>query len=346
MKALFPRTTARRWPVSFRWALVGLVAAFSCLGQTSIPPSYGQPQPSRIVLYVQAALAQGELAQATALVAQYRRLNGDTPDALEALSWLARGQLAMGHPDEAYTEAAEVERSATAALGTRSLDQEPHLPLALGAAYEIEADVLNQQHKKSEAVQLLENQMRRWHGTSIVSRLQKNLNLLTLQGKPMPALRETEWLGPKPASLVSLRGKVLLLYFWAHWCSDCKADAPIVAKLAQEFASRELVVVAPTRLYGYTAEEEHAAPAVETPFIDKVYAHYYASIPNVGVPLDAGNFERFGVSTTPTIVLVDRRGIVRLYHPGAMDEKSLRAAIEPLLASPAHLPQRAAAVTR
>lgn len=333
--------------VHFRALFVGFSVALLCGAQTSsIPPSYGQPQPSRIVLYVQAALQQGDLAQASALVAQYRRLNGDTPDALEALSWLARGELAMGHLDEAQKEAAEIERSGTAALGTRSLDQEPHLPIALGAAYEIEADILNEQHKKSEAVQLLENEMRRWHGTSIVSRLQKNLNLLTLQGKPMPALRETAWIGPKPASVMSLRGKVLLLFFWAHWCSDCKADAPIVAKLAQELGPQGLVVVAPTRLYGYTAEEEHAPPAVETPFVDKVYAHYYAGIPNAGVPLDPGNFERFGVSTTPTIVLVDRRGIVRLYHPGAMDEKLLRAAIEPLLASPARLPQQAAAVTR
>jgi thiol-disulfide isomerase/thioredoxin len=293
--------------------------------------SYGQPATPRIVLYVQTALQHGDLAQAFALVAQYRRLNGDTPEALEALSWLARGQLAFGHLEEADKEAAEIERSATAALATRSLDQEPHLPIALGAAYEIQAEVMNAEHKKTEAVALLDNEMRRWRGTSIVSRLQKNLNLLTLQGKPMPPLKETEWLGARPASLVSERGKVLLLFFWAHWCADCKADAPIIAKVARNYASHGLVVIAPTRLYGYTAEEDHAAPTIERPFVDKVYEHYYAGIPNAGVPLDTGNFDRFGVSTTPTIVLVDRRGIVRLYHPGAMDEQSLRAAIEPLL---------------
>lgn len=292
---------------------------------------YGQPPVPRIVLYVQAALQQGDLAQASALVGQYRRLNGDTPEALEALSWLARGQLAFGHPDEAQKEAAEVEQGAMAALATRSLDQEPQLPLALGAAYEVQAAALNAEHKKSEAIALLQTQMQKWHGTSIVSRLQKNINLLTLQGKPMPPLRETEWIGKKPAPLATLHGKVLLLFFWAHWCVDCKADGPIIAKLAQEFAPQGLVVVAPTRLYGYTAQEEHAAPAVERPFVDKVYEHYYAGIPNAGVPIDTGNFERFGVSTTPTIVLVDRRGIVRLYNPGAMDEQALRAAIQPLL---------------
>jgi thiol-disulfide isomerase/thioredoxin len=307
--------------------------------------SYGQPPTPRIVLYVQAALQHGDLGQASALVGQYRRLNGDTPEALEALSWLARGQLALGHPDQAEKEAEEIEHSATAALATRSLDQEPHLPIALSAAYEVQAEILNAEHKKTEAVELLKARMHTWRGTSIVTRLQKNLNLLTLQGKPMPPLREAEWIGPKPVALTALRGKVLLLFFWAHWCADCKADAPIIAKVAQEFRPNDLVVIAPTRLYGYTAQEDHAAPAVETPFVDKVYAQYYAAIPNSGVPLDPGNFERFGVSTTPTIVLVDRAGIVRLYHPGAIDEQSLRAAIQPLLA-PAHPRQRAAIATR
>jgi len=306
-------------------------AVFLCSAQTAIPPSYGQPATPRIVLYVQSALQQGDLAQAAALVGQYRRLNGDTPEALEALSWLARGQLAAGHLQEAENEAAEIERSATAALATRSLDREPHLPIALGAAYEVEAEILNAEHKKSEAVQLIENQMHRWRGTSLVVRLQKDLNLLTLEGKPMPPLRETQWIGAKPAPLAGLHGKVLLLFFWAHWCADCKADAPIIAKLAQEFGSKGLAVVMPTRLYGYTAEEEHAPPSVEMPFVEKVFLHYYAAIPNSGVPLDSGNFDRFGVSTTPTIVLVDRHGIVRLYHPGAMEEKPLRSAIEHLL---------------
>jgi thioredoxin-related protein len=48
--------------------------------------------------------------------------------------------------------------------------------------------------------------------------------------------------------------------------------------------------------------------------------------------LDSSNFERFGVSTTPTLVIADKRGIVRLYHPGYLDEKSLRAAIEAAMA--------------
>ena len=38
----------------------------------------------------------------------------------------------------------------------------------------------------------------------------------------------------------------------------------------------------------------------------------------MSVPLSEQNFKNYGASTTPTLVLVDRQGIVRLYHPGAM----------------------------
>ncbi len=293
--------------------------------------TYGQPPIPRVVAFIEMALQRGDLAGASALAAQYRRLNGDTPEALEALSWVARGELAAGQIDKAVEMSQEIEHSSQAALATRALDSEPHLPLALGTAYEVQADALMEQHKRSAALQLLQAALRTWRGTSITDRLQKNINILTLQGRPLPVLREAEWIGARPTPMAELRGKVALLFFWAHWCADCKAEAPIIAKLASELGPEGLVVIAPTRRYGYTAEDEHAPAGKEMSFIEKVYAKYYANIPNAGVPVDAANFEHFGVSTTPTIVLVDRHGVVRLYHPGAMEETALRSAIEPLL---------------
>lgn len=311
---------------------VRAIAVFALAGAVPlIAQGYGQPATPKIVAYVEMALQQGDLHSAEAMAAQYRKLYGDTPEALEAYSWVARGEARAGNADEALRQAEEIERASRAALATRKLDAEPHLPLALGAAYEVQAAVLSQTQRRAEALQLLQSALKTWKGTSLVDRLQKNINLLTLQGKPMPMLRDTEWIGAKPQPESAWRGKVLLLFFWAHWCADCKAEAPIIARLAAEFQPRGLAVIAPTRLYGYTAQEEHAPPAVELPFVQKVYEKYYSTIPNAPVPVDAGNFQRFGASTTPTIVLVDRQGIVRLYNPGAMEEEALRAAIEPLL---------------
>jgi thioredoxin-related protein len=49
------------------------------------------------------------------------------------------------------------------------------------------------------------------------------------------------------------------------------------------------------------------------------------------VPVAKLNFDRYGASTTPTIVLIDRKGKVALYHPGVLSYDELRAAIEKAL---------------
>jgi thiol-disulfide isomerase/thioredoxin len=284
-----------------------------------------------LVAYVQMTVERGDLGSASAVVDRFRKQAGDTPETLEALSWIARGELKAGHLDEASKKAEEVKRLCETALGSRKLDDEPHLALALGAAYEVQAQALSESHQRTEAVRLLQSAERKWRGTSIVARLQKNVNVLTLEGKPLPLLRASEWIGTKPVSENALRGKVVLLFFWAHWCADCKAEAPILKQLGTEFEGQGLVIIGPTKLYGYTAQDEHASAAEEGAFIEKVYARFYSEIPNLHVPVGEMNFERFGASTTPTIVVADRRGIVKLYHPGLMDEASLRAAVEPLL---------------
>ena len=272
-----------------------LLGAAAC-GQVTNPEtqSYGQPPTPQIVSYVVAALQQGDLPDATALVAQYRRLNGDTPEALYALAWLARGQAAFNKPDDAQKSVDEIEKAARTALSTRKVDAEPYLPLALGSAYEVQAELLTRKGERTEALQLLRTAMTEWRGTSLVNRMQKNINLLTLQGKPAPLLRETEWIGPKPANPNNWRGKDTLVFFWAHWCADCKAESPIIARIAREFEPKGLAVVAPTRLYGYTAQDDHAPVSEEKSFVEKVFAHYYGSIPNAAVPLDTGNFTRWG----------------------------------------------------
>ena len=51
------------------------------------------------------------------------------------------------------------------------------------------------------------------------------------------------------------------------------------------------------------------------------------------VPMTEQNHKRYGVSTTPTLVILDRQGIVRLYHPGMMTAAELDAVIKPFLAA-------------
>ena len=90
--------------------------------------------------------------------------------------------------------------------------------------------------------------------------------------------------------------------------------------------------MAPTQRYGYTVRRSPASPEEELRYIAQVRDTSYPFLRDASVPVSQTNHTQFGVSTTPTLVLIDRRGIVRLYHPGTMSEAELSAAIEPVLA--------------
>ena len=222
----------------------------------------------------------------------------------------------------------ETRKLSEAQLAKRTLDAQPHLPIALGAAYEVLAQGMAAKGQQEAAVRLLRAALTRYGTTSIAPRLQKNLNLLALVGRPAPAIEETQFLGPKPPAMTALKGSPVLLFFWAHWCGDCKAEVPVIARLRSEFGTKGLVVIGPTQLYGYAAQGADAAPAAERSYIESVRQKYYASLVDMPVPLSKQNFKTYGASTTPTLVLVNRAGRVAMYHPGAMSYEELRAAIE------------------
>jgi thiol-disulfide isomerase/thioredoxin len=277
---------------------------------------------------VRAQLAQNAFAAADSELNSYKTQHGVTPEYIEALSWMARRAAANKQWEQAVKYATETRTLAEQQLTKRKLDAEPHLPIALGAAYEVLALNFSENGQQAKAASLLRAALVRYGNTSIRTRLQKNLNLLALVGQPAPALQETQYLGPKPPSLASVKGSPVLLFFWAHWCGDCKGEAPVIARLKQEFAPQGLVVIGPTQLYGYAAQGADAAPEQERSYIESVRARYYASLQDMPVPLSKQNFGAYGASTTPTLVVLNRAGKVAMYHPGAMPYDELRAAIE------------------
>ena len=276
------------------------------------------PASAGIIQVVQASFATGSDARAIQELSAYRASQGITPEYLEAFSWLARAEFESRNylPAEKFSQA--IYTFSVEQLKKQPLDKEPHLPTALGAAIEIQAGTLTAQGRRSEAVTYLQEQAKVFGTTSILPRIRKNLLLLTLEGKPAPPLD----------SVALPKGKPALVFFWAHWCPDCKSEIPILARLKAEYAPQGLVLLAPTQKYGYVAGGVEAAPASETAYIEQVRRTYYAAVIDGPAPVSEANFTRYGASTTPTLVLIDRTGIVRMYHPGAMKYEALKEAVE------------------
>lgn len=301
--------------------LLGLIA----------PPALAQNPPPAVIAETRAAIAAGDFAKAEGVVAIDRMANGVTPANLEAQSWLGRGALAAKQYDKAEKYAETTYGLATAELKKRPMDQEPRLPIAIGAAIEVLGQVGAARGQRTEAVSFLKGELEKYKATSLYKRIQKNINLISLDGQPAMALDAAEFLGTKPPSLDNLKGKVVLLFFWAHWCPDCKTMGPVLDRLLTKYGPQGFTVVAPTQRYGYVAGGKSASAATEMTYIAEVRDRFYPWMAKQPVPVSETSHKDYGVSSTPTVVLVDRDGVIRLYNPGQMKEETIESLVRRLV---------------
>ena len=301
--------------------LIYLVAPSALFGQ------------SRSLISEMSDLAWAEEVDGARALLESRRADGEQPTAewLAAVSWMARGASFAERWDLAERYASEAYEGSLALLKDRTLDAERFLPTALGAGIEVLGRTYDAQGDRARAVNFLSTARQEFAGTSIETRIQKNFLLLSLEGKPFPVLEVDHYLGSPPPTPDDLRGKVVLFFFWAHWCPDCKRQEPVLRELYEEYHDQGLVIVGPTQLYGYISRGQLATPEEELAYLNGDYKAQFPIPSWMGVPISTNNFLNFGVSTTPTLVLVDRDGIVQRYNPGDLSHEELVALIEPLL---------------
>src|ERR1051325_3405418 len=141
-----------------------------------------------LIFDVKAANARNDFTLGEKLIQKYKTTKGVTPEMIEAVSWLGRGALAAKQYDRADRYALETRKLVIEELKRRKFDSEPHLPLALGASIEVQAGVMAARGDRDSAVAFLQRQIKTYWDTSIRARIQKNIHMMSLEGKPAPAL--------------------------------------------------------------------------------------------------------------------------------------------------------------
>ena len=118
--------------------------------------------------------------------------------------------------------------------------------------------------------------------------------------------------------LASLRGKVVVLNFWASWCFPCKQEAPALAAAAKQWPGRVVVLGVDVNDFAGDARKFARKYGLEYPLVHDNH--------NVTSP-------KYGISLLPETFFIDRRGKVVVHVPGQVKPAELRDGIEQALES-------------
>lgn len=137
---------------------------------------------------------------------------------------------------------------------------------------------------------------------------------VALIGTEAPEISVKDWIQGEPATLESLRGRVVLLEFWATWCKPCREMFGKLKKLNEAYGSRGLEILALTRHYfAYRGTADSQAEELE---LMRTTVGEHELDFRVGVAETERTQELYGATGMPTLCLIDRRGIVRYAHFG------------------------------
>lgn len=153
---------------------------------------------------------------------------------------------------------------------------------------------------------------------------------IAAKGTP-PEIIGNEWIDQSPVKLADLRGKVVLLDFWAHWCGPCRVTLPNLSRWHETYKDKGLVILGLTEYYGH-GEGRQMTPVQELAYLREFKKRNRLPY---GVVVDESdeNSYNYGVNSIPMSFLIDRKGRLRYISPGASDEEiaSLGKMIKKLL---------------
>jgi thiol-disulfide isomerase/thioredoxin len=125
-------------------------------------------------------------------------------------------------------------------------------------------------------------------------------------------------LAGEPLSLASLRGKVVLVDFWATWCKPCVKSMPELDAMYRDYQKLGLVVV------GVSVDQGDEREKKVRKFLGKNPVSYPIAVDAA----ENSSWEAFQVAVLPTLYLIGREGVVLERWSGVVDLAAVRSAVD------------------
>ncbi len=197
------------------------------------------------------------------------------------------------------------------------------------------AELYQQNGQRDKAIATLKDAIAKLPEDSpLVRRANGQLLQMTLVGIPAPAIESGKSYGVYEG-LASMKGKVVILDFFAHWCGPCIASFPDMKQMYSELHEKGLEIVGVTTYYGfYKAENSEKRDMNRDTEFSKLGEFLQEhKLPWTVVVGERTNMEEYGVTGIPTAVIIDRLGVVHELHVGYSKESfaEFRKIVEKLL---------------